>query len=142
MTTALPHHGVELEWDQGYVDGQRHCQEVIDEVDRKRIPVPFPKRRGQRPGDDLPNVFEMVRSLLALDPAAAAVLIDQISISTNVSRSQVVAELLAAADRGDPAAFERFGGPARGGTVLGSGSCLAREPFRPGGRWAVSFRGA
>ena len=93
VTTTVRFDTVKMEWDQGYGEKLDHCEHIIDEVDRKRIPVPVPQLPGGRPDDGLPNVLDVLGSIIDRNPSAANVLIEEISRSANVPRLAVIARL-------------------------------------------------
>lgn len=94
ITTALRYDNVDIEWDESYRQALDHCKNVADEVDRKRIPVPLPQLPGgYRPDDDLPNVLDVLSSLVESNPAAANVLIEQVGRTAGISNLAVIARL-------------------------------------------------
>ncbi len=93
VTTTVRFDTVKMEWDQAYSDKLDYCEHIIDEVDRKRVPVPLPQLPGGRPDDGLPNILDVLGSIVDRNPAAANVLIEEISRSANIPRLAVIARL-------------------------------------------------
>ncbi|MEJ7570230.1 MAG: hypothetical protein WKF41_18450 [Gaiellaceae bacterium] len=93
VTTTLRYDAVKIEWDESYQQKLDHCENVIDEVDRKRIPVPIPHRPGGRPDDDLPNILDVVASTIEVNPVLANALIEQISRTAKIPTLEVIARL-------------------------------------------------
>jgi hypothetical protein len=95
VATSLRWDTVRLEWDQGYRDALAHCNGVRDDVDRKRIPelLPLFPDAGRRPDADLPDVLDILDSLVDTNPAVANAVIDQIGRTTSLSNLEVIARL-------------------------------------------------
>jgi hypothetical protein len=96
ITTSLRFDNVAIDWDARYEAGIDHCESVRREVDRKRIPLPdFTPGLGRRgrPDDDLPNVLEVIESIIDRNPAAANALIEQVGRSANIPNLEVIARL-------------------------------------------------
>jgi len=93
VTTRLPYHTAEIEWDESYRQQLKHCEQVIDEVNRKRIPVPIPHRPSGRPDDDLPNILDVVASLIEVNPILANALIEQVGRTANIPTLEVIKRL-------------------------------------------------
>ncbi len=89
VTTTLRYDTVEIEWDDSHRQQQDHCRKVIDEVNQKRIPMPIPQRTAGRPDDDLPNILEIVASIIDVNPALANALIEQVSHTAKIPTLEI-----------------------------------------------------
>ena len=93
VTTVLRYDGVGIEWDQAYEDDRAHCEEVRQQVDSKRIPVPGPRRPGDQMDDGLPNILDVIATMIDTNPAAANVLVERVAHVANLSNLEILTRL-------------------------------------------------
>ncbi|WP_432560550.1 hypothetical protein [Granulicoccus sp. GXG6511] len=95
VATSLAWEVTTIEWDAAYEAGLRRCRQVVDEVERKRIPIPLPSLgpKGLAVDRTLPSVMDVLDGLLESNPAAANAIIEQVGKSGGPSPLELVAEL-------------------------------------------------